>query len=122
MARSRRRTRSASRIEKETKVSRTDPEAGYMVREGKPKGFFYLVHRTVDAAHAIITDTHATPVVHDSTVYLTHLERQVRRFDFNVAAVGLDAGVPHPASPRVWRSARSGLARATATRPRRSPA
>ncbi|MDP4376051.1 IS5/IS1182 family transposase, partial [Escherichia coli] len=24
-------------IEKETKVSRTDPEAGYMVREGKPK-------------------------------------------------------------------------------------
>jgi hypothetical protein len=34
--------------EKETKVSRTDPEAGYMVREGKPKGFFYLDHRTVD--------------------------------------------------------------------------
>ncbi len=50
---------------KETKVSRTDPEAGYMVREGKPKGFFYLDHRTVDAAHAIITDTHTTPVVHD---------------------------------------------------------
>jgi transposase len=31
-------------VEKETKVSRTDPEAGYMVREGKPKGFFYLDH------------------------------------------------------------------------------
>src|SRR5690606_35698709 len=46
---------------KETKVSRTDPEAGYMVREGKPKGFFYLDHRTVDGRHAIITDTYVTP-------------------------------------------------------------
>lgn len=82
--------------EKETKVSRTDPEAGYMVREGKPKGFFYLDHRTVDAAHAIITDTHATAVVHDSTVYLSRLDRQVARFDFNVAAVGLDAGYATP--------------------------
>lgn len=52
---------------KETKVSRTDPDSGYMVREGKPKGFFYLDHRTVDAAHAIITDTHTTAIVHDST-------------------------------------------------------
>lgn len=77
---------------KETKVSRTDPDAGYMVREGKPKGFFYLDHRTVDAAHAIITDTFATPVVHDSTVYLGRLDRQVERFGFDVAAVGLDAG------------------------------
>ena len=37
-------------MEKETKVSRTDPDSGYMVRDGKPKGFFYLDHRTVDAA------------------------------------------------------------------------
>ncbi|MCZ7890048.1 transposase, partial [Agrobacterium salinitolerans] len=43
---------------KETKVSRTDPDSGYMVRDGKPKGFFYLDHRTVDGRHAIITDTH----------------------------------------------------------------
>jgi transposase len=78
---------------KETKVSRTDPDAGYMVREGKPKGFFYLDHRTVDAAHAIITDSHATPAnMHDSIVYLGRLDRQVERFGFDVAAVGLDAG------------------------------
>ena len=63
-----------------------------MVRDGKPKGFFYLDHRTVDAAHAIITDTFATPVVHDSTVYLGRLDRQVERFGFDVAATGLDAG------------------------------
>ncbi len=78
---------------KETKVSRSDPESGYMVREGKPKGFFYLDHRTVDGRFAIITDTHVTPAnVHDSIVYLERLDRQRRRFDFNVGAVGLDAG------------------------------
>jgi len=78
---------------KEIKVSRTDKEAGYMVREGKPKGFFYLDHRTVDAKHALITDTHATPAtVHDSVPYLGRLDRQRERFGFGVQAVGLDAG------------------------------
>ena len=83
-------------VETESKVSRTDPDAGYMVRDGKPKGFFYLDHRTVDAAHAIITDTHTTAVVHDSTVYLSRLDRQIERFDFDVGAVGLDAGYATP--------------------------
>ncbi len=78
---------------KEIKVSRTDGEAGYMVREGKPKGFFYLDHRTVDAKHAIITDTHATPAtVNDAVPYLGRLDRQRERFGFEVQAVGLDAG------------------------------
>lgn len=80
-------------VRRDTKVSRTDPEAGYMVREGKPKGFFYLDHRTVDGRLGIITDTHATPAnVHDSIVYLSRLDRQRGRFDFDVRAVGLDAG------------------------------
>jgi len=78
---------------KEIKVSRSDKDAGYMVREGKPKGFFYLDHRTVDSKHAIITDTHATPAtVHDSVPYLRRLDRQRERFGFQVQAVGLDAG------------------------------
>ncbi len=78
---------------KETKVSTTDPDSGYMVRDGKPKGFFYLDHRTVDSAHALITDSYATPAtVHDSIVYLARLDRQRSRFDFDVRAVGLDAG------------------------------
>ena len=78
---------------KEIKVSRTDPDAGYMVREGKPKGFFYLDHRTVDGRHAIITDTHVTPAnVHDSVPYLGRLDRQRERFQFNIRAVGVDAG------------------------------
>lgn len=78
---------------KETKVSRTDADAGYMVRDGKPKGFFYLDHRTVDRQHAIITDSFVTPGnVHDSIPYLGRLDRQRDRFGFDVRAVGLDAG------------------------------
>ncbi len=75
------------------KVSRTDPDSGYMAREGKPKGFFYLDHRTVDAKHAIITDTHVTPGnVNDSVPYLARLDRQRERFNLNPYAVGVDAG------------------------------
>lgn len=75
------------------KVSRTDRDSGYMVRDGKPKGFFYLDHRTVDGRHAIITDTHVTPAnVHDSVPYLRRLDRQRDGFGFNIRAVGVDAG------------------------------
>lgn len=78
---------------KETKVSTTDPDSGYMVREGKPKGFFYLDHRTVDGRHNLITDTFVTGAnVHDSIPYLERLDRQRERFGFDVQAVGLDAG------------------------------
>lgn len=78
---------------KPTKVSRTDPDSGYMVRDGKPKGFFYLDHRTVDGKLGIITDSYATAAnVHDSIVYLGRLDRQRLRFGFDVQAVGLDAG------------------------------
>jgi len=78
---------------KEVKVSTTDPDSGYMVREGKPEGFFYLDHRTVDGKHNLITDSHVTPAnVHDSIPYLERLDRQRERFDFEVEAVGLDAG------------------------------
>ena len=87
------RAKAAAPARKEIKLSRTDADAGYMVREGKPKGFFYLDHRTVDGRHAIITDTHVTPAnVHDSVPYLGRLDRQRQRFGFAVEAVGLDAG------------------------------
>lgn len=83
---------------KEIKVSTTDPDSGFMVRDGKPKGFFYLDHRTVDGNCGIITDTFVTPGnVHDSQPYLGRLDRQRERFDFDTRAVGLDAGyfTPH---------------------------
>jgi transposase len=78
---------------REIKQSTTDPDSGYMVRDGKPKGFFYLDHRTVDGKHNLITDVHVTPGnVHDSKPYLDRLDRQQDRFGFPVEAVGLDAG------------------------------
>ena len=78
---------------KEIKQSTTDPESGFMVRDGKPRGFFYLDHRTVDGKLAIITDSYVTPAnVHDSIPYLERLDRQRERFGFSVEAVGLDAG------------------------------
>jgi transposase len=78
---------------KQIKVSRTDKDSGYMVRDGKPKGFFYLDHRTVDGRHAIITDSYATPAtVHDSVPYLGRLDRQRERFGFQIRAAGVDAG------------------------------
>lgn len=80
-------------VEKETKVSTTDPESGYMVRDGKPKGFFYLDHRTVDGKYNLITDAHVTSgAVHDSIPYLDRLDHQLERFGFEVDSVGLDAG------------------------------
>lgn len=78
---------------KEIKVSKTDADSGYMTREGKPQGFFYLDHRTVDGVHALIVDTHITPAsTHDSVPYLSRLDRIEQQFDLGVGAVGLDAG------------------------------
>jgi len=78
---------------REIKESTTDPDSGYMVRDGKPKGFFYLDHRTVDGKFNIITDTYITPGnVHDSIPYLGRLDYQIEKFGFKVKSVGLDAG------------------------------
>lgn len=74
-------------------MSTTDPESGFMVRDGKPKGFFYLEHRSVDIKYNIITDVHVTPGnINDVDPYLSRLDRQKERFNFNVKYVGLDAG------------------------------
>lgn len=78
---------------KNTKVSTTDPESGFMHRDNKPRGFFYLDHRTVDGKHGIIMDTHVTPGnVHDSQPYIGRLERQIQRFGLEPVAAGVDAG------------------------------
>lgn len=78
---------------KDTKVSNTDPESGYMHRDNKPKGFFYLDHRTVDGKCGIILDTFATAGnVNDSQPYIARLDATTQRFQFKPQAVGLDAG------------------------------
>ena len=79
--------------EKTVKTSTTDPESGFMHRDGKPQGFFYLDHRTVDGKCNIITDTFVTPGnVNDVKPYIERLTYQIEKWGFNVEAVGLDAG------------------------------
>lgn len=78
---------------KEIKVSATDPESGYMVRDGKPKGFFYLDHRTVDGRYNIITDVYVTPGnINDVDPYIERLDVQIDKFGFKTKYVGADAG------------------------------
>jgi len=78
---------------REIKKSLTDPESGYMCREQKGDGFYYLNHTTVDGKHNIITDVYVTPGnVHDSVPYLSRLDAQLEKFGFGVEGVGLDAG------------------------------
>ena len=78
---------------KQIKKSITDPESGYMHRDGKPKGFFYLDHRTVDSRANIITDVYVTPGnVNDVDPYIERLNVQIRKFGFHTEYVGLDAG------------------------------
>lgn len=84
--------------EKKIKVSTTDPESGFMMRKGKPEGFFYLDHRTVDHKFNIITDVFVTAGnVNDSNVYVERLERQIEKFEFKaLEAVALDSGYMTP--------------------------
>ena len=63
------------------------------MRDGKPKGFYYLDHRTVDVKYNIITDTFVTAGnVADSEPYLERLQKQIEKFQFHVEATALDAG------------------------------
>lgn len=79
--------------EKKVKTSTTDPDSGFMHRDGKPQGFFYLDHRTVDSKCNIITDTFVTPGnVNDVKPYIERLKYQIDKWGFNIKAVGLDAG------------------------------
>jgi hypothetical protein len=76
-----------------TRVSLTDPDSGFLMRDQKPKGFFYLDQRTVDAKYNFITDTFITPGnASDSESYLERLNVQQKKFNFHVEAVALDAG------------------------------
>lgn len=68
---------------------KSDPESGFMHRDRKPKGFFYLDHRTVDSKNNIITDTYVTPGnVNDVKPYIDRLLYQKETFGFNVKTVG----------------------------------
>lgn len=75
------------------KVSKTDPDSGFMHRDRKPIGFYHLVHATVDSEHNILLSAHVTPGnVHDATVYIDNLEDMFSKLPLAPKYVGADAG------------------------------
>jgi len=77
---------------KEIKVNKTDPDSGYLMRTNKPEYFAYLDHRTVDGKHNFITDVYISPGnASDNVYYLSLLDRQISKFDFNTEVVVADA-------------------------------
>ena len=83
------------------RVSRTDPEAGYLNRPGKPKGMHYLSHQTLDTDHGIILDVAVTSGdVSDAAPYLDQLER-VHREVFPIQCATADAIYDFPLAHQV---------------------
>jgi len=78
------------------RVSRTDPEAGYMNRPGKPLGMHYLSHQTLDVECGIILDVAVTPGnSSDVSPYLEQIER-IHKNIIPVKAATADAAYDAP--------------------------
>lgn len=73
--------------------STTDPDSGQLSKEGKPDGFHYSEHRTVDSLHNVVVNVDITAAnIHD-TAPLPQLLRQIeQRLGKLPAYMGLDAG------------------------------
>lgn len=102
--RRKKRTKQIKKERRQTKkrVSRTDPEAGYMNRPGKPKGMHYLSHQAVDSDHGVIVGVTATSGdVNDSAPFLDLVERVQKTV--NIQAVTADAAYDFPLAHRVLR-------------------
>ena len=73
--------------------STTDPESGQQSREGKPDGFHYSEHRTVDLKRNVIVNVHIEPAnVNDTTPVPTILDEIESRLGKLPKYMGLDAG------------------------------
>ena len=71
--------------------SKTDPDAGILGRPGKPPGFHYLAHVTVEPSHGIIVDAKATAAnIADHEPYVECIQRSKQRIRVDEAAA--DAG------------------------------
>lgn len=75
----------------------TDPECGLLNRPGKPTGFHYLNHQTIDASSGIITDVFVTAGnVNDTVPHAERIKYQVEKFGFKTKEIGADAGFDSP--------------------------
>ena len=78
---------------REIQQSRTDPDSGQLHKEGKPDGFHYSEHRTVDSRHNVIVNVRVTGANVNDVDPIPDILRDIRR---RLGALpdymGLDAG------------------------------
>ena len=73
--------------------SRTDPESGQLHREGKPDGFHYSEHRTVDSKRNIVVNVRVTPAnVNDVDPVPDIIDDVEKRLGHLPRYMGVDAG------------------------------
>ena len=78
---------------KQKAESLTDPESGQQNRDGKPNGFYYSEHRTVDSKSNVIVNVHVEPAnINDVTPMGEILEEIENRLGSLPKYMGLDAG------------------------------
>ena len=74
-------------------ISKTDPDSGQQTREGKPDGFHYSEHRTVDSKNNVIVNVHVEPAnINDMTPVPTVLKEIEERLGKLPKYMGFDAG------------------------------
>ena len=73
--------------------SPVDPDSGQLHREGKPDGFHYSEHRTVDSKRNIVVSVHITPANTNDVDPIPEILTQVeQRLGYLPEYMGLDAG------------------------------
>lgn len=73
--------------------SKTDPESGQLNKSGKPDGFHYSEHRTVDSKNNIVVNVQITPAnVNDVDPIPEILKEIETRLGYLPKYMGLDAG------------------------------
>ena len=73
--------------------SKTDPESGQQNRDGKPDGFHYSDHRTVDSKNNVIVNVHVEPANVNDVVPVPEILREITaRLGKLPKYMGFDAG------------------------------
>ena len=74
-------------------VSKSDPESGQLHKEGKPDGFHYSEHRTVDSKHNIVVNVRITPANVNDVEPVAQIRKDIeKRLGKQPKYMGLDAG------------------------------
>lgn len=78
---------------REIQQSRTDPDSGQLHKDGKPDGFHYSEHRTVDSRCNVIVNVHVTGANINDVDPLPDILRDIdKRLGYLPDYMGLDAG------------------------------